>query len=402
MNNYGENMASALRALRENPLRSALTMLGIIIGVGSVVLLIAIGQGVKADITQQIEKLGMNSIFIVPGKLDKNGQPNPMSTLGISTLTERDAREVKKIPGVATCVPVMFVYGYVEHGKDTYSSFVIASEPDVIQIWPKKNVEGRFFTAGERDSAVCVLANAPKKDIFGDKPAVGQTVSVRGVDFKVIGVQEPEKDDSFLTFGSFSNVIYVPYAAAKRLYKGGQINRILIKTDYQHDPDKTLGAVKRTMMSNHGGKEDFGSLTAKQILSTIYKVFNIVTALLAGISAISLIVAGIGIMNIMLVTVTERTREIGIRKTVGARRQDIFLQFLTEAVIISITGGVIGTIMAIIICAIVGANTPLKPLVTVWSVLEAFSVCFLVGVIFGVAPAVRAARQHPIEALRWE
>src|SRR5262245_9929752 len=359
MNNYGENMASALRALRENPLRSALTMLGIIIGVGSVVLLIGIGQGVKADITQQIEKLGMNTVFIVPGKLDKNGQPNPMSTLGISTLTERDVTQIKRVPGVATCVPVMFVYGYIERGKETYASFVIASEPDVIQIWPKRNVEGRFFTAQERDSAVCVLANAPKKDIFGDKPALGQTVTVRGVDFKVIGVQEPEKDDSFLTFGSFSNVIYVPYMAARRLYKGGQINRILIKADYQHDPERILGAVKQAMLANHAGKEDFGTLTAKQILSTIYKVFNIVTALLAGISAISLIVAGIGIMNIMLVTVTERTREIGIRKTVGARRQDIFLQFLTEAVIMSITGGIVGAILAMVICGVVAAHTPL-------------------------------------------
>jgi putative ABC transport system permease protein len=296
----------------------------------------------------------------------------------------------------------MFVYGYVEHGKETFSSFVIASESNVTEIWPKKNVEGIFFLPTEQELPVCVLTNAPKTEIYGDKPAVGQSITVRGVDFRIVGVQEPEKDDSFLSFGSFSNVVYVPYSAARKLYKGGQINRILFKADLKLDPERILASVKRKLQENHGGKEDFGTLTAKQILATIYRVFNIVTALLAGISAISLIVAGIGIMNIMLVTVTERTREIGIRKTVGARRHDIFVQFLTEAVIMSFTGGVIGTVLAMITCAVVAAHSPLKPLITVWAVLEAFGVCFLVGLVFGVAPAVRAARQNPIDALRWE
>ena len=401
MTSFAENVASAVRALKENWLRSALTMLGIIIGVGSVVLLVAIGQGVKQDVTRQIESLGTNVVIIVPGKLDTNGQPNPMALLGISTLTEKDAIDIARIPGVTLAVPLMFVYGYLEHNKETYSAFVLASGSTIARIRPRPFTEGRFFLPQEEDQAVCVLANGPKTQVFGKAPALGQTVSIRSIPFKVVGVLAPEQDDTFVPFASFSNVVYVPYTSARRLYKNGQINRILLDTDYKKDPAKALAAVKETLMRNHG-REDFGILTSKQLLSAIYKVFNIVTALLAGISAISLVVAGIGIMNIMLVTVTERTREIGIRKTVGARRRDIFQQFLTEAIILSFVGGVVGTLGAVAICKIVAAETALKPLITPWVVLEAFGVCFLVGLIFGVTPAMRAARQNPIDALRWE
>lgn len=401
MSNFRENVASAFRALRENWLRTALTMLGIVIGVGSVVLLVGIGQGVKLDVTKQIDSLGANFVGIVPGKLEPSGQPNFMATLGISTLTEKDVADLSALPGIKVCVPLMFVGGTVEHGKETYSSLVIASKAGIYDIRRYPFEDGRFFRTEEEDSDVCVLSNTPKHEIFGDRRAVGQSISVRGHPFRIVGVLKPE-DESVLAQFSFTNVIYLPLAASKRSFHGGQINRIFMATDMKRAPDPILASIKSTMRANHGGKEDFGLLTQKQILGAIYKVFNIVTALLAGISAISLVVAGIGIMNIMLVTVTERTREIGIRKTVGARRKDVFVQFLTEAVALSFVGGVIGTILATGICAIIGANTALRPLVTPAAVFMAFGVCFLVGIVFGVAPAMRAARQDPIEALRWE
>jgi putative ABC transport system permease protein len=221
------------------------------------------------------------------------------------------------------------------------------------------------------------------------------------VDYRVIGVFRKEEESLFST-QSFGNIVYVPLKAARKAYKAGQINRIVAVIDYKVDPIPVRDAIKRTLLANHKGREDFGVVTQPQLMKAIFRVFNIVQALLVGISAISLIVAGIGIMNIMLVTVTERTREIGVRKTVGARRVDIFQQFLTEAVMLSFVGGLVGTLIATVICHFVAVYSPLKPVITAGAVLLAFGVCFAVGIVFGVAPAMRAARQDPIQALRWE
>ena len=401
MRNLRENFSSALRAIRENWLRSALTMLGIIIGVGSVVLLVGIGTGVKVDVARQIEGLGVNTVIIIPGKFDRGGNPNMMSTLGISTLSEADCRAVARVPGVTLAVPVMFVFGSLERNNQSFGAFVIAAPAGIHSVWPTPISEGRFYTAAEEDKRVAVLAHDPKMDVFGDKPAVGKKVTIRGVEFEVVGVCR-EEEDSLFSMQSFGNMVYIPVVAAQKAFKAGQVNRIFAVIDYKVDPGPVKERIKQAILANHAGREDFGVVTQPQLMQAIFKVFNIVQALLVGISAISLIVAGIGIMNIMLVTVTERTREIGIRKTVGARRADIFQQFLTEAVTLSFVGGVIGTAVAAIICRFVAIYSPLKPVITPAAIALAFGVCFAVGILFGVAPAMRAARQDPIDALRWE
>jgi putative ABC transport system permease protein len=401
MGSLRDNLLSALKALRQNWMRSALAMLGITIGVGSVVLLVSIGLGVKVDVTKQVESLGANLIVVVPGKLDKSGQVNMMSTLGISSLTQKDADDVRRIRGVRQAVPLMFVFGTLEAGSASASAIALAAPSAIQQVVPPKVWRGRFYRPDEERSRVCVLAFAPAEELFGTLDPIGRQVQVRGVPFTVIGVLEKEEESLFGSFNT-QNVAYLPLEAVRESLKGGQINRIFAASDYNMSPEAVVGAVKRTLQTNHGGKEDFGVLTARQILGAIFKVFNIVGALLTGISAISLVVAGIGIMNIMLVTVTERTREIGIRKTVGARRRDIFQQFLTEAIILSVIGGTTGTLLAAAICTVVGRFTALKPLVTGGVIALAVGVCFLVGIVFGVAPAVRASRQEPIEALRWE
>ena len=403
--NLAENTTSALRALRENWLRSALTILGIVIGVGSVVLLVAIGQGVKADITSQMETLGTNVLFILPGKLDPMGQPNIMATLGISTLTEKDVADLRRVPGVMRSLPLMFVFGTVERVEknvgQAFSAIVLASTADLYEIRRHPLVEGTFFTPAMERQNVCVLANIPKRQMFGGQSALGRKVRIRGVDFSVVGVLEPEQESLF-GMGFFSNSIYIPIEAAKKAFQGGQINRILIETDFTVPPKPVLGGIRATLLANHGGSEDFALLTQEQLLGAIFRVFNIATALVAAISGISLIVAGIGIMNIMMVTVTERTREIGIRKATGATQRDVFAQFLTEAVILATAGGVVGTILAALVCMGIGRYSALNPLVTPGAVFMAFGVCFAVGIIFGVAPAMRAARMDPIEALRHE
>lgn len=397
------NIASAFRSLRGSALRSALTALGVATGVASVVLLIALGEGVQQDVGRELDRIGTNLVVVLPGKLEANQTPNLMSLIALTTLTERDARDLSRLPGIAECMPLMILAGSVERGGRSYPIPVVACTSTAPALRPIKVVEGRFFRPDEGNQRVCVLAHEPRRQVFGSEPALGRTLSVRGVSYRVIGVLGPDPP-SLISAGSFSffSVIYTPMEAARAAFGDIQVNRIFIKTDPRADPEPVLASLRRTLLRNHEGREDFGVLTQEQLLGAVFRVSAIVTALLAGISAISLAVAGLGVMNIMLVVVTERTREIGIRKTVGARWRDVFLQFLTEAVVLCLVGGVVGVGLAAALCAVVAARTPLQPVITGTAIAMAFGVCLVVGVLFGVAPALRAARQSPIEALRWE
>ncbi|NLH97923.1 MAG: FtsX-like permease family protein [Chthonomonadales bacterium] len=386
--------------MRENRLRAWLSVLGVVIGVASVLLLISIGIGVRADITRQVESLGTNVAFVVPGKLDDSGRPDGMSVLGISTLTLDDVAALSAVPGVRAAIPLTFVFGSVQRNDESHSAMVLAADSRMGDLRKEKIGEGRFYRTDEDDDRVCVIGHQVKEDVFGSAQALGQSVIIRGVAFRVVGVLAPEEPTAFSEM-SFARVVYIPWRAAVEAFPGAQINRIVVQTDYKTDPDKIIESLRAAMLRNHA-VEDFGILTYRQLLAAIFRVFNIVTALIVGISAISLLVAGIGIMNIMLVTVTERTREIGIRMTVGARRRDVFLQFLAEAVGLSIAGGALGVGLAFIGVSILRKYTVLQPLVTPQALLLALGVCIAVGIVFGTAPAARASRLSPMDALRYE
>ncbi len=394
---------SALLALRQNGLRTILTISGIVIGVVAITTLIAILTGVKKQINEQVDGLGANLVMVVPSKLDDNGQPNFAAMAGISTLTPADVKALGRVPGVTRISPVYIISGTVSRSKSLQTSaFVVATNRAGVQMNPIPLAGGRYFNDSEKK--VCILGYQPAKDLFGGADAVGKYVTIAGFQWKVVGVLANPKGSGGLSGGMMplSTLAYLPDREATKVVKGCEVNRIVLQTDYKHPADNLIATLNSTLLKSHHGNDDFGVITQHKALAMVDKLVNMVQSLLVLIAAISLFVAGIGIMNIMLVTVTERTREIGVRKTVGARRSDIFVQFLSEAVMLSITGAVIGLTLSAIVCALIARYSPLVPLLTPQLSMFAVLTCCSVGVVFGVTPAIRASRLNPIEALRHE
>lgn len=417
--NGKDNIQSAIRALMQNWMRSILTMTGIVIGVLAIVTLVAILKGVKTEVSRQVEGLGANLVIVVPSKLNEDGQPiNPIAMMGISTLTEDDVEALRRVPGVEQISPVSIISGVIESeamsatSKDrsgkpkrkNASAAVVATNRDGVVMNPTPLAEGRYFETSEENQNVCILCYGPARDLFGDTSPLGKTVLIQQKKWKVIGVLSKPKNDG--TLGNqmlgLSTFVYIPFEAAKREISGLQTNRIVLRTDFKHPAKQMIREMNSTLLQVHNGREDFGVITQEKGLEIIIKLVNMAQSLLVLIAAISLFVAGVGIMNIMLVTVTERTREIGIRKTVGARRYDIFLQFLTEAIILSILGGSIGIALSALLCSLIDRFSALTPEMTPAVIGMALGVCVTVGILFGVTPAVRASRLDPIDAMRHE
>jgi putative ABC transport system permease protein len=401
---WRSNLHAAATSLWQNRLRSLLTMLGIVIGVASVVVVIAIGQGAKREVAAEIEGLGANVVIVVPGKVQSGSGMNPMSSIGLSTLTPADLDALRAQPEVVTVAPLMFLAGGVRRGEKWASvSIPLATTPEFERIRRLTLKEGRFLTAEDDGRPVCVLGSALQRELFAGQSPLGKTIAVNQMIFRVVGVVSPRAlSDSMFGGNELDAIIYLPMGAVQEMTGSRQIHRILALLSGARDPDAITAEVRAALLRSHKGVEDFTVLTPREILAMAYKIMNLLTAMLVGISGISLLVGGIGIMNIMLVSVTERTREIGIRKTVGARQRDIFWQFLTEAVTLSFTGGALGLGLAYAAVRVAHVATPLRPIVTPEAIALALGVCVGIGILFGVAPAVRAARWDPIEALRYE
>ena len=400
-----ENVKIALRAIWANKIRASLTMLGVIIGVAAVITLIAMGEGVKAGVTSEIEAIGSNIIVVLPGKVlsDKEGLAGMAGMAGISSLTLDDKEAIKKeIDLIQNVSAIMLVSGDFVYQEKKAIPMLIGGEPD-LEFAGLYNIKtGRFLSDQdvEDKKRVVVIGQTIVKDLFETEDPLGKKIEINKIEFEVIGTMETE---SLSTVGIDANLLAViPISVSKELFETDRINRILMQAKTKENVEQIQKQVKELLISRHKGKEDFSVLTQEDILKMFEKVIGLITSLLSGIAAISLMVGGIGIMNIMLVSVTERTREIGIRKAMGATSGNILAQFLTEATVISLLGGGIGIVLSGVASTVISKISPIVPHITFFAIILAFCISCAVGIIFGVAPAIKAARKDPIEALRYE
>ncbi len=406
-----ESVRLAARGLAANKLRSVLTMLGIIIGVGAVVALLSIGQGVQTAITEQIQGIGSNLIFVLPGALTQGGASFGAGTAATLTLGDAEAlADSINCPDVAAVAPQQQRSLQIVYRSRNTNATVVGTTPSFAFVRNTEPAEGRFFDDQDASSSsrVAVLGAQIAVDLFDEESAVGQTIRISRVPFRVIGVLVEQGGG-----GPTDTSIYVPLSTAKsRLFGttsargGGQaVQLILVSAVSENRIDAAVDQITAVLRQRHKIEyedDDFSVTSQKDILGVLNQVTNILTIFLGAIAAISLLVGGIGIMNIMLVSVTERTREIGIRKAVGAKRRDILIQFLIEAMVLSVIGGVIGVGFGALLAFGVNATGALVTRVSPQAVALSVSFSLAVGLFFGLYPATRAASLNPIQALRYE
>ncbi|MDM4720966.1 ABC transporter permease [Micromonospora sp. WMMA1363] len=390
-----EGWRVALDALRVNRLRSTLTMLGVIIGVASVVILVAIGSGTKQRVEQQVEGLGSNLLLVVPGRLDVGAAP------ALSPLTLDDVDAVTRVVGDPDRVAVAVASGAtVRAGTRSDFSTVQGVLETTPTVFTRELARGRYLSRSDVDTSrrVAVLGASVARSLFPDRDPVGRQVTVSGVRFRVIGVFAPlgqslgvDRDDE----------VHVPVTAAQRLYGTQRIDGIAVRAPDRERIDELGERIIADLTRRHPATE-FSAVTQEQILGVLGDILGILTGVLAAIAGISLLVGGVGVSNIMLVSVRERTREIGLRKAVGARPRDIGVQFLLEAVLLTSIGGLTGMALGVGTALAVAAVSPIPAAVTWWSLALAFGVSAAVGIVFGVVPAQRAGRLDPVVALRSE
>ncbi|GLW27959.1 ABC transporter permease [Actinoplanes regularis] len=385
----------ALDALRANRLRSLLTMLGVVIGVAAVVALVAIGTGTKQQIERQVEGLGSNLLIVVPGRLEAGAAPTS------SPLTLDDADAVSRVVGDRSRVAVTIASGETVRAGSR-SGF--ASMQGVLETTPTVFVReldrGAYLTRTDVSTGrrVAVLGAGVARTLFGDRDPIGRQITIGGVRFRVIGAFEPLGQSLGV---DRDNEVHVPVTAAQRLLGTDRIDGLAIRAPDRDRIDQLGRDVVATLADRHPDT-DFSAVTQEQILGVLGDILGVLTGVLAAIAGISLLVGGVGVSNIMLVSVRERTREIGLRKAVGARPRDIGVQFLLEAVLLTTTGGVLGMLLGAGTALLVDGLSPVPAALTWWSMALAFGVSAGVGIIFGVVPAQRAGRLDPVVALRTE
>ncbi len=398
--NIWELLKVAFDALLSNKMRAFLTMLGVIIGVASVILLVSIGQGVSISVTGEIQGLGANLLNIVPGKVEMGpGGGGEAFVRFKATVAEKLVKDIKQLPEVVAITEVTELSLRAKFQGEKRKALAMAVGPDYPEARNFHPKQGEFFNWAAYRSAknVCLIGETVRKELFGLLDPVGKTINLNGQPFRVIGVME--KKGSFFGF-EMDNIIILPFPVAKKVFNVDHASYLLAKIDHPDNLESAKKKIER-IASRYLDKNDYSVISQEEVLSIFGNILGTLTLMLGGIAGISLLVGGIGIMNIMLVSVTERTREIGIRKAVGARTFDILSQFLVESVTLSLVGGALGIFIGYLGSLLI--RKYLVPAeVTFWSVLLAFTFSAAVGIFFGVYPAYKAARIDPIVALRYE
>ena len=396
----------AFRALRRNKMRTILTMLGIIIGVGAVIAMVGIGNGAKAQVQARIAALGQNVIQVFAGNINRGGVRSGYG--GAGTLTIEDALAMEReVPGVSAVSPEVRSGAQVMAGNNNWSTSVMGESVDYLTIRQWDLDDGVMFSDTDVRAAakVCILGKTVADNLFPDEDPIGKVIRIRNVPMKVLGVLKPKGASMY---GSDQDdVIIVPYTTCMKRFAGVTMLRsILAQAGSADQINDVQDGITNLLRQRHriqaGHDDDFMIRNQQEIAETQTAAMDTMTALLAGVAIISLIVGGIGIMNIMLVSVTERTREIGIRMAVGARGRDILLQFLIEAVALSSTGGALGIMSGIIGAQLITFFQHWPTLISPDSIVLAFAFSAAVGVFFGFYPARKASQLDPIDALRYE
>ena len=405
------NVRMALAGVRGAKWRSVLTMMGIIVGIVAVVMVVGIGEGVKRQIAGTLEHFGKDLIIVRPPQVNTKHSPIdvPQSDIlfGMTTTTTlniTDADTVRNAPGVRLSTPLGLVPGVVEvKDKPIDDAMVLAASADAPEVLNQSVAYGGFWSPKEEDSHIAVVGRHAAEDLFGEPVPLGRSFTFRGQTFMVRGIFAPFANVPFSPTANFDHAIFIPYKTAARLTGSASgMYTVLAKPDKPAQLGTTIGAIKDKLKDAHGGEQDFSVLESSQSLQAGGGVIHLLTVWICAVAAISLFMGGVGIMNTMLLVVTERMHEIGVRKAIGASSRQILGQFIAEAVVISGVGALIGIALSTGAIGLLNAYTDLKPVISWEAIGIAAGVSIAVGVIFGAIPAIKAARKDPIEALRHE
>jgi len=416
---FSNSFKTAIIGLKTNKTRSFLTILGIVIGISSVILMMSLGDGAQNLILGQIMSMGPNNVYVEPGSFDMEGADmtqQMMESMEIKTFTLEDLEAIEKDSLVEMVAPIVTSVARVVYKNNDKKATLLGTTPAYNQITNARTILGSDLTDFDVQSMskVAVLGFKINEDLFEGEDSIGKTIRIKETNFRIIGVMEEQGTQMFMNLDEY---IYVPVTTAQKFLLGiNYVQSSAVKIVSQDKIDEAIESIRLLLRERHNiynpdgdlSKDDFKVVSGKETADLMNTVTSILTLLLSSVAAIALVVGGIGIMNIMLVSVVERTREIGLRKAVGARKKDILYQFLIEAMVLTGLGGILGILLGIIFSYLVSIVLTMalgiewKFVISLGSVILAFGVATGIGIIFGIYPARKAAKLSPIDALRYE